>query len=609
MSRQEPSTPGSVRCGMSALTRLRHALWQRWYVEAALYTAVAIASTWPLVTEIGSAIPLGIEVVGVVPLYSLWILWWHADRLAAFGDGYWDAPMFHPHEDVLGFSEPMFLQGWGVAPLWWAGASPALAYNLVVLVGLVLNGWAACRLLRAIRLGWIPALAGGVMVEMVPMVHQQLGVLPLLALFGVVWTIHATYLFGKTPTKKRGVLLGLAFGAAYLTCNHFALFLSIVLVAGGAWLVGRKLRTKKAWIGLLLAGAVVAATAGPVVVTQLRAKETQGFVRNRRTMLELSAKPAHYLLATWPQLVTVPPSKTAPVPRRLSYWPGSIRTLLALVAIGAVFADRRPRWVIFCTILTALAAVLSMGMHLHVGSWHPYETMAAIYPGLSQVRFIWRFTFFAQMGVALLAATGLEMLFGRVGAWGAGAAPPRRAERGVQGVLEGVRRRWASAGRTRAVALAVVATWAAFEIWPSRARLHPVPSIEANAAWIEWLEQNTEPDAVVAGVPFASRLGIGGFVHTADWLFFQTEHHRPTPDGYSSYFPPRYVALLKTMRGFPNAASLGALADHEVDYVVVRQVEDHPETRAEVLDGASRLERVFDDPSSHVTIYALREAP
>ena len=53
-----------------------------WLFEPVLFVLLALASTWPLATQIDNAIPTGQERLATVPLFNQWTVWWNADRAA-----------------------------------------------------------------------------------------------------------------------------------------------------------------------------------------------------------------------------------------------------------------------------------------------------------------------------------------------------------------------------------------------------------------------------------------------------------------------------------------------------------------------------------------------
>jgi len=151
---------------------------------AAAYLALAIVALWPLPTQLGSALSQGTDRAVTVPLFQAWSMWWTSERLAVGFAGLWDAPIFYPTPKSFLFSDPMLLEGIIAAPVFWAGGSPVLAYNLVLLLALVTNGLFGYGLLRSVALLRPVAAAGGAMLVMLPYVHPELGVLMLVSLAG-----------------------------------------------------------------------------------------------------------------------------------------------------------------------------------------------------------------------------------------------------------------------------------------------------------------------------------------------------------------------------------------------------------------------------------------
>ena len=92
-----------------------------------------------------------------------------------------------------------------VAPLAWWGRGPALAYNAYVLLILTLNGYSGFRLLRRLKFEWWAAVCGGVMVLLLPFVQWKLGVLHLIVMCGMVWTLHALVALFEHPRLRTGV--------------------------------------------------------------------------------------------------------------------------------------------------------------------------------------------------------------------------------------------------------------------------------------------------------------------------------------------------------------------------------------------------------------------
>ena len=130
----------------TAAARPRRALRPRWSGSLAatcLYTAAAIALTWPLAAALTTAIPWDLG----DPLLNSWIIAWSADHLSRFltGDlhafsGYWQANIFHPAPYALAYSEHLFAQAIQILPVWALTKNPVLCYNLLFLSTFVLSG-------------------------------------------------------------------------------------------------------------------------------------------------------------------------------------------------------------------------------------------------------------------------------------------------------------------------------------------------------------------------------------------------------------------------------------------------------------------------------------
>ncbi|MCU0982203.1 MAG: hypothetical protein MUF25_23865, partial [Pirellulaceae bacterium] len=389
---------------------LRRALRTWALAELAAYFVLAIVSTWPLARCGASSLPLGMESAATVPLLNAWTICWNADRAAHRYCGYWDAPIFAGTSGTFAFSEPMPTTV-VVAPLIWFGGQRILAYNGFLLAALTLNGWTAFRLLHGLRLRWLVCALGGGLVEMLPLVHSELGVLQMVPLCGILWTLQALVLFGRRPGWKRSILLAVAFAVTYLNCTYYGLFFSLMLLPGGLWLVGRPLRQARTW-GLLL-GSVAAALLliAPVVAAQLRVIRAHDLRRAPDWIARLSADARDYAVTPWPQ--PLEPDFLIALRRQRYFRLGSgwLKLSLAVLGLAAGCCWRRYRpWTAFCLTMLVAAFLLSLGPRLSLGGRSPYLLLMDWYPGLAQARNVYRFAVFVQLAVVFLAALGLQAI-------------------------------------------------------------------------------------------------------------------------------------------------------------------------------------------------------
>src|SRR4029453_9675769 len=103
----------------------------------ALFILLAIIHTWPPATAPGRLSRN--DTHGTV--HHEWILAWDAHQLAHDPLRLFDTNTFYPGRDTLAYSDHLIVQAVMAAPLLWSGASPVLAYNAVLIAGLVLTGW------------------------------------------------------------------------------------------------------------------------------------------------------------------------------------------------------------------------------------------------------------------------------------------------------------------------------------------------------------------------------------------------------------------------------------------------------------------------------------
>src|SRR6266540_3121259 len=90
-----------------------------------------------------------------------WILAWVEHQLPRDPAHLFEANIFYPAHDALAFSEPLIVPALLGAPLAWAGASPVLVYNLVLIAGFALTAFATFLLVARWTGSWTAGLLSG----------------------------------------------------------------------------------------------------------------------------------------------------------------------------------------------------------------------------------------------------------------------------------------------------------------------------------------------------------------------------------------------------------------------------------------------------------------
>ncbi len=629
------------RLGGSAAVSYADAM-ARARVQLPFHALVALVLTWPLAAHLTTAVPLGVEPVGTVPLFNLWTLRWNQIQLGELFRHYWDAPIFHPTPGAFALSEPQPLTGLFFAPISWLTHNPTLAYNVTLLVILTLNGFAAARLARRLGVAPGPAALAGVLAQALPFVAGQLGVLQLVVLFPLFLLADAVLAWAPDGGRRRGAAVGLWLAVTFLTCGYYGLFAVVVVGLASLALVRR---SWWAWprVGDLLVGAAVfAVLALPVVLGQ--ARYTEPYHRTAETIANLSADPvdflrlppaglgasflpwlrdeggsSHYLYPGTALLVLAAVGASAELVRTAGAQrhlveadPGADRRTADPAAAEPISVDAveptvdalidQRRRVLFCITATCLAIICSLGLRAQVGGLQPYELLRLHVPGFANLRSPFRFAALSQVFLVPLAGLALDRLW----SWRPRVTAP------TVGAAVGI-----------GLAAAVV-TIGVVEVtpWPERLFVVPPPGGD----WVTWLQDHpsgTPPDATaappggstsestgastgdgsVAMVPFPTSGDVGAYESTTRWMLSGLEHGHRLANGYSGLFPATYDELEQAMQSFPSERSVASLRATGVTYVVVARSWLTPEAQGWMQDWRAELEPVFT--GTDMVIYQL----
>jgi hypothetical protein len=225
------------------------------------YVLLVAVMSWPLVRDLAHTGPL----YRPDGRLNAWILAWAGHALWTEPTRVFQAPSFYPLPDTLAFSENLLLPGLLAAP---AGAlgGPILAYNLVLLVSLVLSGLGTYLLVRRAGGDRLGAFVGGAVFAAGPhrwtrLPHIQAQVTVFLPL-----ALLALDRFWERRTLRRALLVGLlvalqGLSSVYLgaiTAAAVALAVAVGLFGG---LRARDLLRLSA--GFLLAAAILWPAAEP----------------------------------------------------------------------------------------------------------------------------------------------------------------------------------------------------------------------------------------------------------------------------------------------------------------------------------------------------------
>jgi hypothetical protein len=485
-----------------------------------LFIALAILHTWPLATAPGT---LSRNDNGDAVLHE-WILAWVAHQIVTDPLHLFDANIFHPERYTLAYSDHMLVQSLLGAPMLWAGASPVLVHNLVLIAGLALTGWTTSLVVRHWTGSWLAGVVSGSLVAFNAFTLTRLPQLQDLHLEFFPLALLALDRLLDAPRVRHALTLAGAFVLQSLAGTYLMVFTFLSLVAAAVvrpreWMHGR-------WRGvaacLVLAALTALAALTPFLLPYYYAREAVGLGRSLEDTARYSAELTDYL--------------AAPGRIHFEWWgrrffqgdalfPGFVALALACAGIAAHgFRDRRARMVLA---IGVAAFAFSFGP-----AFPPYRWLYGLFPLLSGIRGAVRFGQFALAAIGILAGFGVMAILRR--------SPSKAGHALVALLLAGV----------HVEALRAPLFYSEF---------HGIPPIYDAL-------RDLSRRAVLVWLPFPSS---PQFHLNAPYMLASTRTFNPTLNGYSGFKPPSYYQHVEALKAFPDETSIRYLQKLDVTVAIV----------------------------------------
>ena len=571
------------------------------------FVGLAIVWTWPLALHLsGSLVNAPWWYDGLLNSAQLETFSWNLlHRPSALLEGY----QFYPHPDVLSFTEQVPALAVVARLFRLAGATPIGAYNLVLLLGLVLDGWVAFLLVRTITGEMAVAFLAATMVEAMPYFVYELGRVQLLwcwPLFAAIWFLHRLAI--GEGVKRAIAGLAVAVVLTYWSCVYCAvlaipLIIVATLVYASSGMVGRRgvflLRTTGAM-------AIGVASAFPGLLVYRRVSNTYGFGRSLDIIdpADLSTY-LHLVPRKWPfwaGALAIPTKAAEQVlfpggvllglavaavvvfavalARRTTAWGrelavGRGRRLLATLWLVPVWAAGVVASVWMSDLSPVLAAALITSLRPRAAGAADARTAAVRALGIISVAaFLLSLGRSVEIGGATVTLP-LRWLFDvvpgfhairLVSRWGAIATASTACAVASAGVWIPESRRWLRVGGP-----ALLTVMALVELHPRPQQLIRVAPLVDDRPGNRFLRDH--PGGAVAALPVR---GAGrptdGVMQDAVLTYAAACFHRhPTVNGMSGFAPPFYTeVVLPVLAAFPDAESLRLLDALGVRWIYIR---------------------------------------
>jgi len=534
--------------------------WLPHLIAALLYLLWSLLATFPLVWHLADAVHSHGD-----PLLNTWILAWVVHQAVRDPWHLYAANIFYPEPESLAFSESLLGIALFAAPLLWLTGQPVLTYNLLLL----LSFWASALAAYALATDLLaqgpdrphagpwpgPALLAGAVYAFG---FHRLGEITHLQVLMAQWLPLTLLFVRRFWNEGRGRDLGLAalsFTLAMLSSFYLGLFLVPLLGVFLLWLVlthpaGRRPdRLWRAALAMPPVGLLLWLVAQPY----LRLYQ-QGLERTLADAQGGAAILLNYLVVPTTSLLygSLAGRLLPAFPTEQTLFPGLLTLGLAVGGLGWGGPWRRR---LGAALIALTGLVLSLGPVLRLTPDGPpllplpYRLLYDLIPGYPAIRVVGRFGLVAMLGLGLLAALGL-------------AALTRRCRPGWRGPL------------TLGLTLAVLVEYLAIP-----QPLQPVPPPDRIPPVYRWLATQPERTPIIELPTIEDRW----FTTPAElerqgrYQYFSIFHWRPTPAGYSGFYPPAFWELIRRLRDFPSPAALGWLQCTGVETVLLHQDAYPPE--------------------------------
>ena len=484
-------------------------------VAAAFLVALTVLLTWPQTLYLGAKVADHGD-----PFLSMWRLQWLEHALTGGAKHLFDGNIFYPHARTLAYSDATLIQGFLAAPWLGTGANPVLVYNILLLAGIASSGVGMFVLARHLTGSPDAALVSAVVFTLVPyrvehFMHLELQWTIWMPL--ALWAVHES---SRRVDSTRRSCRPVSDAAGALVHVHGAFLGMMVATLVLLLAVTEPHRVRAAVVPLgiaaLMTGAVTLVYAQPYMenARSIGVRDAGDVARFSAHLASYVTAPAQNWLWGWTS------NRIVFEGNELHLFPG-----LAAIVLAACALARKPRSLTWIYIsMTAVAAVLSLGMNTPVYAWL-YDHVWA----LGGFRAPARFSILACCGLAVLAGLGFSWL------------------------QEG-----ASQARVRSALLVAVLVLVGIECGSMPMYLKDVPGPVPDVyKFLKTLDRSVVLELPEELSPY--------------YMYWSTTHWDSLVNGFSGNMPPGYVETITLMQTFPDDEAIARLRRLDVRYVLVHQ--------------------------------------
>jgi hypothetical protein len=498
---------------------------REWLFVCLLTVGVTVFATWPIAARFGSAGRLD----SGDGRFSVWNVAWVAHALTSSPADIWNANIFYPHQQTLGYSEANLLAGALAAPVWVATHNPYAASNWTIVCAFVLSAISMYVLARRLTGSRAAAAVSALIYAFCPYAFSHLTHVQLLMTFAPVVVLIGMHAFVDAPSVRSAAMLGVALAIAALASGYYGIFGGLAVGWGVIWFGAWQghWRRPRYWALALLALVVALAIVSPVIGPYIRIHE-QGFDR--------TLDDARVFRAGWRAYLASPKFGHQWVLDLIGHWrevlfPGYIAVTLSAIALVAARRPESlpvaPRVFGFYVTLALLALWASLGPDAGL-----YAAIYRVVPFASMLRAPARLGLLVTLAFAVIAGVGYLVIARR---------------------LTGAKRRVFAIAM---ISLAIIRSSA------GPLALVDAPPTPSAYAWLRTL-----PRGPVAEFPFFSDSADRS--RQTEYMLMSTLHWQPLINGYSDFIPDDEYRDMPRLATFPDLDAWRVLHDRGARYVVI----------------------------------------
>jgi len=500
-------------------------------VAGLCYAIATIVLTWPLFRHPATTVLDTQSLYGDASILvqrdinlTVWALAWDAHALTTDPLHLFDANAFFPARLTLAFSEHRLGNVPFAGPVFLLTGNAVLGHQVALFASFVLCGLAMAVYVLYWTGDRMAALAGGFVFTFAPYRFWQLASLDIISLQYLPLVMLG---IDGVLDRVRPRLAAAALIAALVlstTCSYYVGYAAFVLAAvyalGG--LAGRGRSALPRAAPLLVAGAVsatfLAVLTVPYVLLQ-RSGDLPNYTRSDfasfgfRVMTKFGVRG----LLSWFVL-----PKHEGIPQFLTWG------ALAAAVPAVVWRRRRPVGSLLAVAITGVVLGLGPSAASPTGAGEislPYAWLAAIVPGFSAMRAPLRFGALTTLGVAALASLGIAAVRSRL-----------------------ARRSWSLAARLVPIVVVVAVLVQAI---PGGLAVSALETGAALPEGVRWLAEHGDGGPLL-NLP-TDRVDL---LRESRYMVYSTAHWLPMVNGYSSYPPAGFLAVVDAAARLPDPAAL-----------------------------------------------------